>query len=91
MTTQAAYFIVMLIAGAALAYVETRWTVIGGDSPAHYLWLLGASLAFDIANRALLKDKPEALLTMGQRVSGFIAGGLLYIALHDYVLPRLAA
>lgn len=45
-----------------------------------YFWLLIAVLAFDLGTMLLRRERPGPMLAMNARVTGFLLGGLLMVA-----------
>lgn len=75
-----AYVALMGAAGIGLALLFKASPSLGEVVPG-LLWLLGASLVFDLVNNQRVSAGQSQPLEMPWRVGGFIAGALLHIGL----------
>lgn len=73
------YVPIMCFAGVVIGgYARAHPDFANGSIPP-YFWLLGVSLAFDLAVMALAKRIAVVPLTMNTRMFGFFSGVVLYM------------
>lgn len=84
------YVPIMCFAGVVVGAYSRAHPEFADSAIPPYVWLLGVSLAFDLAIMALATRIAVVPLTMNMRVAGFFSGVALYM-LIVYVFRGAAA